>query len=258
MALHDRGLTVFRLTDVESLTGLSPASARSFTRALVDRGVAARLTPGLFVLVPYELGAESAYLGEPLVVARELMAGREYYISHGSAMEYHHMLTQPQLVVTISTPLPRRSLVVMGMEFRFVRCPNRSMWGCEPLWVTKQERVVISDRERTIIDGLRRPAYCGGVTEVAKGLWLRRGDVDVQRLVVYALRLEVGAVVRRLGFLLELYELASPTELDPLRTRLTSTYVRLDSSLAAEGRRLRRWRLQLNVDPDELRAVVTT
>jgi predicted transcriptional regulator of viral defense system len=87
---------------------------------------------------------------------------------------------------------------------------------------------------------------------------MRREDVNPDRLVQYAKRIGVGAVVRRLGFLLETYELASAPELDRLRNALTSTYVRLDPILPAEGKRLRRWRLQLNVDPDELRAVVRT
>ena len=258
VALHERGTPVFRLADVEALAGLSPASARSFVRTLVDRGVAARLTPGLFGLAPFELGAERRYLGEPLVVARELMAGHDYYVSHGSAMEHHHMLTQPQLVVTVSTPSPRRALTIVGSEFRFVRCPRRWMWGYGSMWVTKQERVAISDLERTIIDGLRLPAHCGGVSEVAKGLWLRRADIDVARLIDYALRLNVGAVVRRLGFLLELYDVAGPARLDKLRDTLTATYARLDPLLPAEGRHLRRWRLRLNLAPDELRAVIAT
>jgi len=47
VAPHERGTPVFRLADVEALAGLSPASARSFARTLVDRGVAARLaSPG--------------------------------------------------------------------------------------------------------------------------------------------------------------------------------------------------------------------
>jgi predicted transcriptional regulator of viral defense system len=80
----------------------------------------------------------------------------------------------------------------------------------------------------------------------------------VDRLVRYARQLGVGAVVRRLGFLLETYEIAVGPDLEPLRDALTATCVRLDPVLPAEGKRLRRWRLQLNVDPEELRAVVRT
>jgi predicted transcriptional regulator of viral defense system len=256
--LHEEGRTVFRLEDVRRITGLSDGSARSFVRKLVERGVAARLKPGLFVLVPFELGRERQYLGNPLVVARELMRGVAYYLSHGTAMAIHGMKTQPELVITVSTPKPRRPLSAIGVEFRFVRCQRRHLFGLIEHWVTKQEKVCVSDPERTIVDGLKQPEYCGGLTEVAKGLWMRRQDLQVDKLLAYARRMKIGAVVRRLGFLLETYEMAEPEDLEGLRRGLTATYARLDPVLPADGKRLRRWRLQLNVDPEELRAVVRT
>lgn len=257
MALHERGRIVFRLEDVRQITGLSEASARSFARKLVDRGVAARLKAGLYVLVPFELGNERRYAGNPLVVAREIMHGDDYYLSHATAMEIHGMTTQPQLVVMVSTPRARRSQTVQGVECRFIRCQRKHLFGLTEHWATKQDKVRVSDLERTIIDGLKQPEHCGGLTEVVKGLWMRRGDVKTDRLVQYAKRIGVGAVVRRLGFLLETCGMAPP-ELDRLRAGLTATYVRLDPVLPAEGKHLRRWRLQLNVDPEELRAVVRT
>ena len=257
-ALHERSRTVFRLEDVRDITGLSETSARSFARKLVNRGVAARLKSGLYVLVPFELGRERHYLGNPLVVAREIMHGEDYYLSHATAMEIHGMTTQPQLVVIVSTLKPRRSLTALGVEFRFVCCRHKHLFGLTDHWATKQEKVRVSDLERTIIDGLKQPEHCGGLTEVAKGLWMRREDMKVDRLIQYAKRIGVGAVVRRLGFLLETYEIAAPPDLDRVRAGLTATYVRLDPVLPAEGKHLRRWRLRLNVDPQELRAVVRT
>ncbi len=256
--LHERSRVVFRLEDVRDITGLSEASARSFIRKLVDRGVAARIKPGLYILVPFELGRERQYLGNPLVVAREIVHGVDYYFSHATAMNIHGMTTQPQLVVMVTTSASRRSVTALGVEFRFIRSQRRHFFGLTEHWVTKQERVRVSDPERTIIDGLKQPEHCGGVTEVAKGLWMRRRDMKVERLVEYARRIDVGAVVRRLGFLLETYEMAEVQDLDRLRTGLTATYAQLDPVLPAEGKRLRRWRLQLNVDPEELRAVAKT
>jgi predicted transcriptional regulator of viral defense system len=200
--LHERSRAVFRLEDVRDITGLSETSARSFVRKLVDRGVASRLKPALYVLVPFELGRERQYPGNPLVVAREIMHGEDYYLSHATAMEIHGMTTQPQLVVMVSTPACRRSVTALSGEFRFVRCQRRHLFGLTEHWVTKQEKVHVSDLERTIIDGLKQPEHCGGLTEVAKGLWMRRQDMNVDGLVQYAKRIGVGAVVRRLGFLL--------------------------------------------------------
>ncbi len=254
-ALHELGRTVFRIGDIREITRLPESSARSFARKLVNRGVATRLKPGLFILVPYELGNEQQYVGNPFVVAREIMNSQDYYLSHATAMEIHGMLTQPQLIVFVSTPKVRRPLTVHGVEFRFIHCQQRHLFGITDHWVTKQEKIRVSDLERTIIDGLKQPEHCGGVTEVAKGLWIRRQDMDVGRLTRYARRIGVGAVLRRLGFLLETYQMANAEELERIRSELTASYVRLDPVLPVEGKRLKRWRLQLNVNPDELLAL---
>ena|ERR1700733_874583 len=101
-----------------------------------------------------------------------------------------------------------------GTEFHFVSIPRKYYFGTAKHWASKQEFVEISDLERTVIDGLRQPEYCGGITDVAKGLWMRHTDMQAKKLVDYALQIGIGAVKRRLGYLLELYALAPESELD--------------------------------------------
>jgi predicted transcriptional regulator of viral defense system len=221
----------------------------------VRRGLVSRLKPGVFVIVPPELGSTSEYAGDPLLTAKRLAGGAPCFISHASAMEIHRMVTQPQLAVFASSSKRLRSRIVHGTQFRFVYVQPEHYFGSMKHWVTKQESVEISDLERTVIDGLRQPEYCGGITEVAKGLWMRHEDMQATRLVDYALRMATGAVVRRLGYLLEIYAIASESELARLRDALTETYAPLDPMLPEEGTHLRRWRLQLNITPQELESV---
>jgi predicted transcriptional regulator of viral defense system len=256
--LHARGKTLFSHADVEEITSLRAKSARNFVASLVQRGVATRLKPGLFILVPFELGHERDYLGSPYVIARALAGSADYFVSHASAMDIHRMLTQPQLVVYATSSRAIRPRGVLGTEFRFVRSKPEHLFGSAEHWVTKTEKVKVSDLERTIIDGLRHSEYCGGFTEVSKGFWMRRDDIDCTRLVEYALRLDVGAVIRRLGFLLETFEVDAPRELERLQKSLTATYAILDPMLPDEGRFTARWRLRLNVDPDEIAAGIRT
>ena len=256
--LHEQRRPVFSLRDVVEITRLKDPSARSFVRKLVERGVVTRLRPGLFTLVPFELGREGVYLGNPYVVARQLMGEKSHYVSHGSAMSIHGMVTQPQLVVYVTSPEPMRARSILGMEFRFVRCKRSNLFGTTEWWADKEQKVVVSDVERTIIDGLKQPEHCGGLTEVAKGLWIKRADVNVGKLVDYAVRLGVGAVSRRLGYLLETYRMGQAEELERLRKGLTTTYNLLDPLLPPEGRFVARWRLRLNIGEGEIVAAAGT
>jgi len=254
--LYEENRPVFRVEDIQRILSMKEATARDLARKLVDRAVASRLKPGLYILVPFELGREREYMGNPLIVARELNDGADYYLSHGTAMEIHGMVTQPRLAFYVTTLNKRRPITIMASEFRFLASRKELFFGLTDHWVTKQERVRISDPERTIIDGLRMPEYCGGLTELAKGIWMRKEDLDGTMLVAYALRMDIGAVIRRLGYLMELLQIGSPKMRDPLRERLTETVVRLDPLLPAGGKFFHRWRLQLNVTPEELLAAV--
>jgi predicted transcriptional regulator of viral defense system len=257
-ALYDRSQTTFTLQDVERITGLRSSLASSLVHKAARRGLISRLKRGLFVIVPPELGSTQEYSGNPYLTAVRLAGDAPTFISHASAMELHRMVTQPQLVVFASSikRIPIRTL--HGTEFRFVLIKRDHFFGTTKHWATKQEVVNVSDLERTVIDGLRQPEYCGGVTDVAKGLWMRHQDMEPATMVDYALRLGVGAAVRRLGYLLELYAIAPDAELTRLRGVLTKTYHRLDPTLPAEGPYLARWRLQLNITPQELQAARAT
>jgi len=208
--------------------------------------------------VPSELGHERDYLGNPYIVAREIVGGSDYYISQASAMDIHQMVTQPQLVVYTTTTRAMRPRFVLGTEFRFVRCKAGNIFGTMDHWVTKTGKVRVSDLERTVIDGLKQSEYCGGFSEVAKGFWMRKDDIDPKKLVEYAMGLNIGAVYRRLGYLLELFDLEYPGEIKALRQKLTSSYAVLDPMLPDEGKFMARWRLRLNVAPEEIAAVVRT
>jgi len=258
ITLYEQNKPIFRLKEVQKILRLGEVSSSNFVRKLVNRGVVTRLKPGLFILVPFELGKEAEYIGNPFVVAREIMDGKDYFLSHATAMEIHGGVTQPQLVVYVTTLKPRRSITALGIEFRFIHSQKKYFFGISDYWVTKQEKVKVSDLERTIIDGLKQPEYCGGLTEVAKGLWMRHQDVNINRLISYAIKIGVGAVIRRLGFLLELYKIGTSEDWEILSSHLTETYVRLDPLLTSEGKYLRKWRLQRNVSPEELLSVVST
>ena len=255
--LYEENRPVFRIGDIQRILDTKEVTARDLARKLVDRAVASRLKPGLYILVPFELGKEREYMGNPLVVARELNDGADYYLSHGTAMVIHGMVTQPRLVYHVTTLTKRRPITIMGAEFRFLTSRKEYFFGLAAHWVTKQEQVRISDPERTIIDGLRMPEYCGGLTELAKGLWIKKETLDVGKLVTYALRMEIGSVIRRLGYLMELFEIGTPRTREPLREHLTETVVRLEPLLPPKGKFIHRWRLQLNVTPEELLTVRT-
>jgi len=255
--LYSRNRPVFHFQEASEILN-SRASASKVLAQLTKNGVAIRLKSGVFRLIPSELGFEQEHLGNPYIVARELaLSGHknkteEYYLSYGSAFDLHQMVTQPQLNVYVSSPRMIRPCTIQGTEFRFVRCKPADLFGITEMWIDKNEKVQVSDLERTLLDGLKQPDYCGGFTEVAKGFSIKHSLIDPQKIIDYAIRLDVGAVIRRLGYVMELYQIGSRIHWEFLQTKITATYQLLDPALPAEGRHIAKWRLLLNIPQEEL------
>jgi predicted transcriptional regulator of viral defense system len=63
--------------------------------------------------------------------------------------------------------------------------------------------VDITDRERTVLDLIVRPELYGGIRAASEIMEGALAQIDLNQLVTYALRYDVGAVIKRMGWLLE-------------------------------------------------------
>ena len=257
-ALADENRTVFSIADAQEVLGSSYDAALQTLRRLTRGGWLVRLTAGRYAIVPLSSGSEATPQINRYVVARELLGESPYTISHESAMDVHNMLTRPVTTVIVTTPRRLAGREILGVPYRFVYAPPSALWGSEPVWVTPYERVPVSDLERTILDGLSRPDLCAGVGQAAVGLWMRQDDFDWTKLAHYAQKLGRRTVAQRLGYLLELYGLGTPSLIGSLQAMVSTSYARLDTLLPDDGPYLARWRLRLNLEPETLQATVRT
>jgi predicted transcriptional regulator of viral defense system len=104
---------------------------------------------------------------------------------------------------------------------------------------------------------LDSPKLCGGISELAKGLWTRRKEIDYSKLLKYVDRFGSKAVAKRLGFLLELYGIGDKVT-SKLKKFVTSSFVLLDPSLPAKGKYQSSRGLKINLNPEELKEIIKT
>ena len=255
--LASQGRSVFSIADAQELSGKSYSTVLKDLRRLANAGWVVKLSSGIYALVPLSAGSEAIPEANRYIIARELIKPAPYYLSHDSAFELHNMLTRPVTTVTITSPRRLDNRIVLKVPYRFIYAPKEKIWGISSIWVTPSEQVQVSDMERTILDGLARPELCSGISEVATGLWMRKDDLDWEKIILYVQKLRSLVVAKRLGYLLELYGLGFPY-IDQLQEMIGASYALLDPMLPAEGAYLARWRLRINVDTDTLKGIVTT
>ena len=258
LRLSAEGKVIFSVADAQTITDKSYTATTTLLSQLVRKGWLVRLVPGKYLIVPLEAGLESIPMADRYVIAREVLDTLPHYISHYSAMEIHQMTTQPVNTVYVTVSRQRTSRTIAGVKYRFVYANPRSFWGQESIWATDQEQVQVSNLEKTILDCAARPHLCGGLGELGKGLWLRKADLDESQLTAYLERLDHKAATKRIGFLLETYGLGRPDTIAALQSLVNRRYALLDPTLPDDGPYRARWRLRVNLDPDELKAIVWT
>jgi predicted transcriptional regulator of viral defense system len=259
-SLYDMGKPIFTIVNVMDVTGLSRTKAADLTSELVKREIIVRIKEGKFLIIPQELGESIKYIGNWYVVAREIVNSSDYYISFYSAMEIHNMVTHPLTKVYISTPVQqyKKILGIRNVEFEFIYTSKQNIWGIENYWATKSEKVRVSDVEKTIIDCLYRPKYCGGILEIIKGIWFQRDKIDFDRLLSYSLKFDKNIVIKRLGYILESLKLVESGNLSKLRIKVNNKYYVLDPLLPTDETFKNSWKIIANIGREEIVKAVST
>ncbi len=251
--LQNNGKTIFHLDEAQEISGKHRAAVVDLLRDLVERGILARIKSGTFLIL--QTGNENTQLSNWPVIARELAGKDPYFISYYSAMRIHGMTSHPALQVYLTTPKRKTDKVIRSIAYHFVYSKKEHFWGTMTHWATKHDQVQVSDLERTILDAFDRPELCGGITDVVRGLWAVQKKINTERLVRYARQFRTKAVVKRLGFALEVLDCAVDA-IPALGSLIAGAkdYVLLDPQAGKEGRRRKRWRIRENINTGELKA----
>jgi predicted transcriptional regulator of viral defense system len=247
VSLKKAAKDIFTLQDVVMLTGNTRKAASDFMGDLTKRNLVARINAGTFLLL--ETTHEQVQLSNWPIIAEALASTDQYYISHYAAMRLHGMTTHALIDIKVTLTKRRRPKELNNIKYHFVTSKPVNFWGYEPHWVSKKNKVNVSDLERTIIDGLHRPEYSGGITEVIRGISLKQNDIKWEKLIRYANRFPSKAVTKRLGYLLESLNLGTD-QIKALEksVRLAKDYVLLEPKGEKKGTYNQRWHLSVNID----------
>jgi len=250
--LYEENNSIFTISDAQRILGKAYNETTDLLSELVKRKVITRLKAGKFLIIPQQLGKGERYLGNWYVAGKEIVNSKRYYVSFYSAMHYWGMLTQPLLKIYIATP--KRQVVPYEMKDRlvFVFVNEKSIWGIKEEWVTPNEKVRISDIEKTIVDSLTHPEYCGGITEIAKGLWLVKERIEYKKLQDYIRKHNKNVVAKRLGYILEILDIKQPELIDQLREHAKVRYDKFDPNLSEKRIDKNKWRLIDNVGQEQI------
>lgn len=255
LALRERGRQAVGREEIISLLGASTKAVDNIIQSLRRKGWLERASWGKYLLVPPEHGAEA--LGNSNLLAQASLIAKRYYIGYGTAATHYGLTTQYRNVIVLVTPEHVRPRNAGEAQVRIVNPSANKFFGFEPVDVLGY-KVAMSDREKTAIDCVDRPALAGGVEEAAIILATASRRFDWNKAADYLKRIESGALARRFGWLIDHAKAEIPADVRERLMGLTglSTRAWLGPSLEHKVRNAigydDTWRLFINVPPEAL------
>ena len=249
----DRIFTTVRARELAPQVGLRDAYVGEALYHLRRNGWITSLRRGLYALSYTVPGVAPVHEYEVAMALVQPAA-----VSHWSAFNHHGLTEQIPwktfVLTTTEASVPARGTSggydgdrgyqAGGMWYQFIQTRPERFFGVERIWVG-EARVSITSLERTLLDGLAMPRYCGGFGDVIYAFGEASSRMDVDRMVVDAPRLGV-AVAKRLGWVLETQGIEGPY-LDELAAIPVKGYRKLDANGLARGTYTGRWMLQENL-----------
>ena len=200
LALTEQGRREIGRPEIVHLLGVSPKAADHVIHSLRRKGWLERASWGKYLLIPPDQGPEA--LGESNLMALASRIAEPYYIGYGTAAAYYGLTTQHRNVIWLVTPVHLRDRRVRDAEVRIVNLVPQKFFGFGPGDVLGY-KVIISDREKTVIDCIDRPELAGGAGEAAYILATASRRFDWQKATDYLERIGSKALVRRFGWLVD-------------------------------------------------------
>lgn len=238
------GKRVFSIGELAQKAG-SREKARRIASRLVRKKWLERLGKGVYLVLELAAGSKPEWTEDSYYIASKLIS--PYYIGYYNMLGEYGWTEQIPSLVNVVTTKKLRSRVIHGVRYNFITLSRKKFFGMARKSVRGRE-IMVSDPEKTLVDALDHPEYCGGIGEVAKALYNAK-QVDWHKLIAYGERMRNGAIFKRLGYLLELMEIPLAEELkEKIRARITKGYAPLSPETPAEGRHDSRWNVLINVE----------
>lgn len=247
--LHRETTCPFTVSIATKVLGINQHSTARLLAYWASRGWLSRIRRGLYITVPLGAQHPSERREDPWIVVATLF--EPAYIGGWSACEHWGLTEQifSEIAVFTARRVRTRKQRVQDTKFVLRVVPKERLFGTVNVW-RQQTRIQVSDPSRTLADILSEPAIGGGIRHVAQVVkeYFSGEHRDDDKLVNYISRLKNRTICKRLGYLLENFQIDAPKILRYCEANVSAGYSKLDPTVKVKGKLSRRWNLDINVD----------
>ncbi len=241
--IADNELSIFNIETLEALSGKQYIDLKPILKRLVVNEQLSRIEKGLYCIRNFR---------NPYVIANNLL--NESVIAYWSALNLHQLTEQIPNVVYSQSALQKRDTKVFNVRYKFVTVKSPKINGIFQMGYGN-ETFKITDIEKTVLDCFDLPQYSGGYEELIRAFY--QAKINNSKLLNYGKQMENLAVLKRIGFLSELFNM---NQLSSFRSEvlkmINNRYTKLDPMGDNTGEFNAKWKIRVNIPQENLLSII--
>lgn len=214
---------------------------RQMIYQLKKKGILKPISGGVYYYSPLEAGPAGIRINEYLIPPVLFPKGN-YYVGYSTMYNYYGFTEQLFQTFYILNTSQQKNRVISGIQYNLVRISPKRMYGLEKIKLRDSE-IIVSDREKTLIDMIYFPAPVGGLKMAFKILKAQIGRIDIKKLIRYALLFPNIATRKRIGFVLQNAGISEPITAPLIKSVEKTSLITLYGSESRKGHIDKNWKV---------------
>jgi len=196
--------------EIVDLLAATPKAADHVIESLRQKGWLERACWGVYFLVPADRGPYASVRSNPLALASRITD--PYYIGYATAAAHYRLTADSLRTIFLVTPTRLRARRIGTDQLRIVNPSPAKFFGFEPVEI-QGHKVLLSDREKTVIDCIDHPDLAGGFAASANILLRAAQRLDWSKTLGYLERMDSIALLQRFGWMADRLQAGLPPQL---------------------------------------------
>lgn len=237
--LDDKEIDIFSIEELLSYVEMNKTVIKEVLENLASKEFLHRIEKGKYCRHNFR---------NEYVISNYLVA--DGVVAYWTALNLHGLTEQFPNTIFVQTTRQKKHKTIFGVRYQFVKIMPEKMMGI----VTQgygNHQFRMTQVEKTIVDCFHLPQYSGGYPELLHAL--NKAKLSSTKLAEAAKAVDNIAVIKRLGFLIELLELKNmATFINFAQSKVNEKYNLLDPQEGDSGYFNQRWRLRINVPEEDI------
>ncbi len=241
--LEEEEISIFEIQNMKNTLDLDNRTINEIVENLVVKGFLSRIERGKYCRANFQ---DENVIGTFLA--------KNSAVAYWSALNLYGLTEQFPNKIFIQTPQLKKEVEFAGTTYQFIKIQSNKRTGIVFNGYGNY-KYAITDIEKTIVDCFDLPQYSGGFAELIRAFYSAK--LNAPKLIDYCIAVNNIAVIKRIGFLAELFEKKNLNSFVKFaKLKINRSYNLFDTFGENIGETNNDWYLRMNLSKENILGIV--